>query len=195
MSDIFSADYAKVVSEVISGVRSAQQRALLSVNRELVLLYWNVGNVILERAEWGNKFIENLSADIRKEFPELTGFSPRNLKNMRRFAEAYPSKQIVQQLVAQIPWGHILHLMERVSDTDVQMWYMQKCIENGWSRSVLDHQIATDLYKRQGNALEVSNFERVLPQKNVSALFKDPYVFDFLSFSIIPSRAFSSNIP
>lgn len=183
MSDIFSADYAKVVSEVISGVRNAQQRALLSVNRELVLLYWNVGNIILERAEWGNKFIENLSADIRKEFPELTGFSLRNLKNMRRFAEAYPSKQIVQQLVAQIPWGHILHLMERVSDTDVQMWYMQKCIENGWSRSVLDHQIATDLYKRQGNALEVSNFERVLPQKNVSALFKDPYVFDFLSFS------------
>ena len=183
MSDIFSADYAKVVSEVISGVRNAQQRALLSVNRELVLLYWNVGNIILERAEWGNKFIENLSADIRKEFPELTGFSPRNLKNMRRFAEAYPSKQIVQQLVAQIPWGHILHLMERVSDTNVQMWYMQKCIENGWSRSVLDHQIATDLYKRQGNALEVSNFERVLPQKNVSALFKDPYVFDFLSFS------------
>lgn len=172
-----------MVSEVISGVRNAQQRALLSVNRELVLLYWNVGNIILERAEWGNKFIENLSADIRKEFPELTGFSPRNLKNMRRFAEAYPSKQIVQQLVAQIPWGHILHLMERVSDTNVQMWYMQKCIENGWSRSVLDHQIATDLYKRQGNALEVSNFERVLPQKNVSALFKDPYVFDFLSFS------------
>ncbi|HJJ30933.1 MAG TPA: PDDEXK nuclease domain-containing protein [Methanocorpusculum sp.] len=183
MSEIFSAEYTGVVSEIISGVRQAQQRALLSVNRELVLLYWNVGKIILERAEWGSKFIENLSADIRKEFPELTGFSPRNLKNMKRFAEMYPSKQIVQTLSAQLPWSHTVLVMERVKKQEIRDWYLMKAIENGWSVRVLDHQIATDLYKRQGKTLEVSNFEKVLPQKNVSALFKDPYVFDFLSFS------------
>ena len=184
--DAVSFSYDKVLGDVVFQVRSAQQRALVSVNSELVLLYWHIGSVILERAEWGNKFIEKLSADLMHEFPKMKGFSVRNLKNMRKFAQCYPSKQIVQTLSAQLPWSHTVLVLDRVKDAEKRDWYLHKAIENRWSVRVLDHQIATDLYRRQPHALEVSNFERTLAPADaaasVSSLFKDPYVFDFLSF-------------
>jgi predicted nuclease of restriction endonuclease-like (RecB) superfamily len=179
------AGYAELLESLKARIREAQVRAALSVNRELVLLYWHIGREILQRQEregWGAKVIDRLALDLRREFPEMKGFSPRNLKYMRAFAEAWPEEQIVQQLVAQIPWGHNVRLLDYVEDPTERLWYVQQTIEHGWSRNVLVHQIESKLYQRQGKA--ITNFERTLPapQSDLArSLIKDPYVFDFLS--------------
>jgi len=179
------AGYAKLLESLKARIREAQVRAALSVNRELVTLYWHIGREILQRQQregWGAKVIDRLALDLRREFPEMKGFSPRNLKYMRAFAEAWPEEQIVQQLVAQIPWGHNVRLLDYVEDPTERLWYVQQTIEHGWSRNVLVHQIESKLYQRQGKA--ITNFERTLPapQSDLArSLIKDPYVFDFLS--------------
>ena len=165
-------------------INEAQQRAALSVNRELVHLYWQIGRDILNRqAEqgWGAKVIERLAQDLRKAFPEMKGFSPRNLKYMRAFAEAWPDTEFVQQAVAQLPWGQNLVLLDKLSGPDERRWYAAKAIEHGWSRNVLVHQIESRLLDRQGAA--VTNFEQHLPapQSDLAIeTLKDPYRFDFL---------------
>jgi predicted nuclease of restriction endonuclease-like (RecB) superfamily len=179
--------YDKFLAELKDRIRHAQLRAALSVNRELVLLYWSVGRDILARQKdrgWGAKVIDRLAADLRKAFPEMTGFSPRNLKYMRAFAEAWPDEAIVQQLVAQIPWGHIVRILDYVKVPREREWYIRQTIENGWSRNVLVHQIESGLYRRQGKAL--TNFRRTLPAPQselAQQIVKDPYNFDFLTLS------------
>jgi predicted nuclease of restriction endonuclease-like (RecB) superfamily len=179
--------YDSFLSELKDRIRHAQLRAALSVNRELVLLYWSIGRDILVRQEeqgWGAKVIDRLAADLRKAFPEMNGFSPRNLKYMRAFAEAWPDEAIVQQLVAQIPWGHIVRILDYVKAPPEREWYIRQTIENGWSRNVLVHQIESGLYRRQGKAL--TNFTRTLPAPQselAQQLVKDPYNFDFLTLS------------
>ena len=125
-------------------IRSAQIKAVISVNSELILLYWEIGMDILTRQReerWGTKVIERLALDLKNEFPNMNGFSVRNLKYMRAFAEANPKKTIVQQLAAQIPWFHNCVLMDKIKDPAERIWYAQKTVENGWSRAVLVHQI------------------------------------------------------
>ncbi|MDO5844439.1 MAG: PDDEXK nuclease domain-containing protein [Methanocorpusculum sp.] len=185
MNEPENIEYLSVINEIKSGVRLAQRRALLSVNRELILLYWKVGRIILEKASWGSRFIDRLSEDIKTEFPEIKGFSVRNLKYMRKFAEAFSDEVIVQTLSAQLSWSHTILLLDKVKDQNEREWYLKKTIENGWSVRVLEHQTATDLFSRQKDSLDVSNFDKVLESKAISAssLFKDPYVFDFISFS------------
>lgn len=132
--------------------------------------------------EWGSKVVDQLSKDLKAEFPEMKGFSIRNLNYMRKFAEEYPDSEFVQQVVAQLPWGHNILLMERFSDKQERIFYIRKVIEHGWSRSVLESQIETALYKRQGQA--VSNFKDKLPSPQSDLAhytLKDPYIFDFLS--------------
>ncbi len=180
-----SAGYAQLLENLRQRIRQAQVRAALSVNRELVLLYWHIGREILQRQaqeDWGAKVIDRLAQDLTQEFPEMKGFSPRNLKYMRAFAEAWPDEQIVQQLVAQIPWGHNVRLLDYVKDPAERLWYVQQTIEHGWSRNVPVHQIESKLYERQGKA--ITNFEYTLPapQSDLArSLLKDPYVLDFLS--------------
>jgi len=126
--------------------------------------------------------IERLAQDLKREFPEMKGFSPRNLKYMRAFAEAYSDEPFVQQAAAQIPWFHHCVLLDKVKDLQERLWYIQQTIEHGWSRNVLVHQIESGLYERQGKA--ITNFERTLPapQSDLArSLIKDPYVFDFLT--------------
>jgi predicted nuclease of restriction endonuclease-like (RecB) superfamily len=164
-------DYPQLLEQLKEQIRRAQVRASLSVNRELVLLYWHVGHEILERqqtAGWGAKVIDRLSADLRREFPEMKGFSPRNLKYMRAFAEAWPDESIVQQAVAQIPWGHNVRILDKLRSSEERLWYVQQTLENGWSRDVLLHHIDTDLYSRQGKA--ITNFPRTLtaPQSDLA---------------------------
>jgi predicted nuclease of restriction endonuclease-like (RecB) superfamily len=150
----------------------------------LVALYWQIGQEILARQQqqgWGAKVIERLAKDLRKEFPEMKGFSPRNLKYMRAFAEAYPDEQMVQQAAAQIPWFHNCVLLDKVKDPEERLWYIQKTLEYGWSRNVLVLQVESGLYQRQGGA--ITNFEQVLPPAQsdlVQQIIKDPYHFDFL---------------
>lgn len=147
--------YDDFLSDLKQRIRSAQVKAVLAVNRELVLLYWQIGRDILSRQQqqgWGAKVIERLSADLRTSFPEMKGFSLRNLKYMRAFAEAYVEEPIVQQLVAQIPWGHNIRILDLIKDPTERLWYVQQTIQYGWSRNVLVHQIDSRLYRRQGKA-------------------------------------------
>lgn len=182
---IIDTEYNKLLSDLKNRVATSRYKAALSVNKELILLYHHVGTQILDsqaKQGWGTKVIDQLSKDLRTEFPEMKGFSARNLKYMRKFAEEYPEVEFVQQVAAQLPWFHIATIMDRVSDKQDRVFYMQKTIDHGWSRSILVMQIELALHKRQGKA--ISNFKDKLPSPQSDLAhytLKDPYVFDFLS--------------
>ena len=178
-------EYLDLVQSIKQEIQHAQYKAALSVNKELIGLYYNIGQLINEHKTWGSKFIENLAADIKLSFPDAKGYSVRNLKYMAKFAATYPDAEFVQQAVAQIPWGHIVVLLDKFSDDTIRNWYIQKTAENGWSRNVLIHQIESGLYERQAIANKVSNFENRLasPQSELAVqTMKDPYIFDFIPF-------------
>jgi len=179
--------YEQLLLDLKERIRSAQVKAALAVNRELVLLYWQIGQEILQRQGqegWGTKVIDRLVKDLKHEFPDMKGFSRTNLLYMRAFAEAWADEQIVQQVVGQIPWGHNLRLLDKAVSREERLWYAQQAIANGWSRAVLEHQIETKFYQRQGKA--ITNFAATLPQPQsdlAQQLIKDPYSFDFLSLA------------
>jgi predicted nuclease of restriction endonuclease-like (RecB) superfamily len=156
--------YDDFLREVKLRIQQARQQAIWSVNRELVLLYWHIGHDISTRMRergWGAKVVDRLAADLRAAFPDVKGFSVRNLKYMHGFAVAYPNIQIVQQVAAQLPWFHLCMLLDKVKDPIEREWYINEAVRNGWSRNVLVHQIESGLYQRQGQA--VTNFARTLP--------------------------------
>jgi predicted nuclease of restriction endonuclease-like (RecB) superfamily len=179
--------YADWLADLKSRIHSAQQRATLAVNRELVLLYWQIGRDILARqAEqgWGAKVIERLAHDLRTAFPEMKGFSPRNLKYMRAFAEAWPDAEFVQAVLAQLPWYHQLALLDKLPGPEARRWYAAQAIEHNWSRNILVMQIETRLLERSGKA--VTNFAANLPKPQSDLAhesIKDPYRFDFLGLT------------
>lgn len=145
-----SNEYLNIVESIKQEIRTAQYRATVSVNRELLVLYHSIGEVINEHKTWGNKFVENLAADIKMSFPDATGYSVRNLKYMAKFALRFPEKEIVQAALAQITWYHHIALMDKVKNADEHIWYAEQVAKNGWSRNVLVHQIESGLYQRQG---------------------------------------------
>lgn len=178
------ADYAAWLAELKTRIHAAQQRASLAVNRELVLLYWQIGRDILARQDregWGSKVIERLAQDLRNAFPDMKGFSPRNLKYMRAFAEAWPDAGFVQQAAAQLPWFHLCTLIDKLKTPQEREWYLARAVEHNWSRNVLVIQIETRLRERSGQA--ITNFAERLPAP-LSDLaresLKDPYRLDFL---------------
>ncbi len=176
--------YFAVVENIKNEIKNAQYKAAVSVNNELVMLYYNIGRIINQNKVWGNKFIDNLSLDIKNAFPGSTGYSVRNLKYMAKFASEYPDREFVQQVVAQIPWGHNVVIMDKIEPMEQRVWYVKKTIENGWSRDVLVHQIESGLYERQEIVEKITNFERHLPapQSELAVqTMKDPYVFDFIA--------------
>ena len=183
----FGDAYSVLVDTLAKRIRESRTTAILAVNEELSMLYWDIGHRILEEQAtqgWGAQVIEQLSHDLSRAFAKTRSFSVRNLRSMRAFAEAYPDREIVKQLVSQIPWGHNLRLIQTVKDPDERLWYAQQTIEHAWSRAVLVHQIESDLYERQGKAL--TNFEQALPtpQSDLAReLVKDPYNLDFLGLS------------
>lgn len=177
------AEYLRTLSEVKRELAMSRSRAAFAVNSELICMYWRIGFMIDEHAAWGNRFVESLSHDIRLAYPGVKGFSVRNLKYMLRFAREY-DYEIVQQLVAQLPWGHITHLMDRVNDRTRRDWYMIQAVNFGWSRAVLMHQVSIKLFERQVAADKVTNFDRLLPPADsemAQQMLKDPYVFDFVT--------------
>jgi len=185
------ADYPQFLAEIKARIAAARTRAALAVNSELIRLYWEIGHEILEREQregWGAKVIDRLAADLRRELLDMTGFSRSNLHYMRSFASAWPrgagSDEIVPQPVGQLPWGHIRCLLDKLDDSASRLWYAAQAVDNGWSRNVLQAQIATDLRGRQGGAL--TSFERTLPAPDselVRDAIKDPYNFEFLGLS------------
>ena len=181
------AGYADWLADLKGRIHGAQQRATLAVNRELVLLYWQIGRDILQRQAaqgWGAKVIERLAQDLRVAFPEMKGFSRANLMYMRAFAQAWPDAEIVQQAVGQLPWGHNLVLLTQLKDPELRLAYAQSAIAHGWSRNVLNIHIETRRLERSGQA--ITNFEASLPQPQSDLAresLKDPYRFDFLGLS------------
>lgn len=181
------AGYADWLAELKGRIHHAQQRAALAVNRELVRLYWQIGRDILERQAregWGAKIIDRLAQDLRNAFPDMKGFSPRNLKYMRAFALAWPDAEFVQDVLAQLPWYHQLALLDKLDDTQARRWYAAKAIEHNWSRNVLVMQIETNARARSGQA--ITNFTERLPAPQSDLAresLKDPYRFDFLGLT------------
>jgi predicted nuclease of restriction endonuclease-like (RecB) superfamily len=177
--------YPALVSDLKRRIADTRLRAALSVNRELILLYWSIGRDILTRQKqegWGTKVIDRLAADLGRSFPDMTGLSARNLKYMRAFADAWPAAEFVQQVVALLPWGHNVRLLDAIKVPEQRAWYARQAIEHGWSRNVLEHQIDSNLFARQGSAL--TNFSRTLPagqSELAQQILKDPYTFDFLA--------------
>lgn len=176
--------YGKTLGEIKRRIQEERLRVVLTANTAMVLLYWDIGRVILDRQEregWGAKVIDRLAADLHEAFPDMKGFSPRNLKYMRAFAAAWPDGAIVQQRAAQIPWFHNCVLLDRISDPTERDWYVRQVIEHGWSRNILALQIDGRAHARHGKAL--TNFKATLPPADsdlAAQVFKDPYLFDFL---------------
>ena len=179
--------YSALLNGLKTRIRSAQVKAAIAVNQELILLYWHIGREILTRQQeqgWGAKVIDRLSQDLKREFPDMKGFSARNLKYMRTLANEYPDLEFGQQAVAQIPWGHNCALLDKVQDPEERKWYIQKTIEKGWSRTILLAQIETGLYQQKGGI--ITNFVRtLLPAQSELAheVLKNPYSLEFLTIS------------
>ncbi|BET28312.1 PDDEXK nuclease domain-containing protein [Wolbachia pipientis] len=185
MTKIIAKEYTEFLEQLKEQIAISRYKAARTVNKELLLLYHYIGTQILEKQKsqgWGSKVIEQLSRDLKAEFPEMKGFSTRNLKYMRQFAGEYQDIEFVQQLVAQLPWGHNVFLMDLVRDKEARLFYIKEAIEHGWSRNIMVMQIELGLHKRQGKA--ITNFKEKLPSPQSDLAhytLKDPYIFDFLS--------------
>jgi predicted nuclease of restriction endonuclease-like (RecB) superfamily len=179
------AGYAELLQELKTRIHAAQVRAAFAVSRELILLYWSIGKDIGERfgrERWGGKIVDRLAHDLQNEFPGVEGFSARNLRYMRSLAEAWPEPEILQQLVAKLPWGHNIRVLDRIKDRPTREWYLRAALEYGWSRDILVLQISSRLHEREGKSL--TNFQRTLPPPGsdlAEQILKDPYNFDFLT--------------
>ena len=185
--DLPDFSYIEVLNKLKHRIKTAQVKAALSVNKEMIILYWEIGKTISDKQNnegWGSKIVDRLAHDLKISFPDLKGFSPRNLKYMKKFAQTYPDFEFMQQLAAQIPWFHNCIMIDKVKDDDERIWYLHQIIQNGWSRNVLIHQIENNLYKRQAISDKTTNFQVTLPALQSDLAYqtlKDPYIFDFLS--------------
>lgn len=196
MSEVIN--YTEVITRLKNEIETARLNAALTVNKQMLVLYWRIGQIILEQQDregWGAKVIDRLSADLKKAYPDMKGFSSRNLKYMRAFAAAYPlfvqealaqraGDPIVQVPLAQITWYHHITLLDKVTDEKERQFYINKTAENGWSRNVMVHQMMSRLYERQGRA--ITNFSNTLPTSQsdlAKEILKDPYKFDFLTLT------------
>ena len=190
---IITQEYKQFLFDIKSKIQSAQLKAHIKVNEEMLKLYWEIGSMIISKqkeSSWGDKILENISKDLKEEFPSLQGFSLRNIHYMKKWVLFYSNSQqsvdeIVQQLVAQIfqiPWGHNIHIISKVKNIDEALFYISKTIENNYSRAQLVEQMSKELYLRSGKA--VTNFESKLPKPQsalANEITKDPYNFDFLT--------------
>tara|TARA_R110000868_G_scaffold95236_3_gene262158 strand:- start:1647 stop:2702 length:1056 start_codon:yes stop_codon:yes gene_type:complete len=182
----YDSEYTEWLGGLKKRIKSSQIKAVLSANKEIIELYWEIGKELYEKQEnqgWGNSVVDNLEKDLVAEFPGLKGFSRRNLFYMKGFYSFYKSDfEKVQQLVAQIPWGHNILIVSKSKSIEESLFYLAETLQNSWSRSVLDMQIGTDLYSRQGKA--ITNFTNTLPNPEsdlANQTLKDPYLFDFLT--------------
>ena len=183
-----SDNYLQFIEDIKNEIRKQRISVVLNANSSMICLYWKIGRLILEKQEkegWGTKVIDRMAKDIKDAFPDMSGFSPRNIKYMRKFAECWPDFEIVQRVVAQIPWRTNRMLLDKLHDKESRIWYAYKTIENGWSSTILELQIQSGLMERSGKS--VNNFEVALPPADsdmANQIFKDPYLFDFLGTDV-----------
>lgn len=181
-----SNQYLQAVEEINDYVNQAKCRASVSVNNEIMKTNIFIGNVIIRNSEWGNKFVENLSKDMKMRFPSAKGYSVRNLKYMKKFAQIFTEDDVDEYGLGRITWSHHQILMSKVSNREEYIWYLEKTLEHKWSVDDLTSQVKSQLYERQAVANKISNFERRLlaEQKDmVLSTMKDPYMFDFIDYT------------
>ncbi|MCL2053371.1 MAG: PDDEXK nuclease domain-containing protein [Oscillospiraceae bacterium] len=175
--------YFQALEDIKTRIHDAQHKAVLGMNREQIILFWNIGNVIIENTKYGNKFVENLARDIKLDFPKAKGYSVRNLKYMRKFAAFVPDEEKVQTVSALLSWSHNTHLLDKTKTLDEYLWYAMQTIENGWALSSLEYHTETKAYARQALADKTANYKALLPMPQsglATDTLKDPYVFDFV---------------
>jgi predicted nuclease of restriction endonuclease-like (RecB) superfamily len=180
-------EYQDFIIDLKKRYKSAQLRASIKLNTEVIEFYWDVGKRIVEKqqtSQWGDKVLQRISKDMQEDNPKIKGFSVRNLEHMRNFALTYQCEEITKQAVSQLPWGHIILLIQRVKDEQKRIWYIDQTVDNGWSRQALSEHIKSDLYSRQAiDSNKVSNFAAKLPEPQsrlAHDMIKNPYNFAFL---------------
>ena len=178
-------NYLDILSQIKNELNNTKQKVIISANKELILMYYRIGLKLKDNNNWGSSFIDNLAKDLKTTYPNVKGMSARNLRYMQKFATIYENNEFLQEVLAKLTWYHNIILMDRVKELEKKKWYAINAIENGWSSTVLIHQISTDLYNRQAILdNKVSNFKNTLPAPTSELsleLVKDPYIFDFIS--------------
>lgn len=175
-------DFKETIKMINDEIRKIQIKAIQEVNSNLILLYFKLGKIVVENKFYGNNFIKQVSIELKLAFPNMRGFSERNIRAMKLFYEEYAFDEKWQQLVAKLPWGHNLLLIEKIKNKEIRKIYADAAIKNGWSRSVLRVQIETEFHKRVGNSN--NNFNLLLPLQDcdlINNTIKDPYIFDFIT--------------
>ena len=177
--------YFEVLNDIKKTLIVTRNRIVENANRDLVLMYYNIGLKLIENNKWGSSFIDTLAKDLKVEFSTLKGMSARNLRYMQKFATEFANDEFLQHHVAKLPWSSLTTIIDQVKDKKQRKWYIMESIQNGWSRPVIVHQISSKLYERQA-LLEnkTTNFDNTLPSPNneqVKELLKNPYIFDFIT--------------
>lgn len=177
--------FQEIIKNIKKDVNKTQLEIMMNANYNLVNLYYRLGKIISENSNWGNKFIDNVALELKIEYPNQRGFSVRNLKYMKAFYEEYKDNEEFVHLGAQLPWKHNVELIQRIKDKNIRRWYMEKCIEEGWSKNVLIYQINTNLYQRQVRNIKHNNFNLTLKQNSDLAnnIMKEPNVFDLIELT------------
>lgn len=180
-------EIVKLVEDIKKDILKTRVKILYDANKELIYLYFRIGKVISENKKYGSNFINVLSTSLKIDFPNATGFSPRNLARMRKFYETYGDLSNLPPAAAKLPWTHNSILVERIEDPIIRAWYAKECLENGWNKIVLDHQIDLNLYNRQAdNSIKHNNFANNLPNfqgELAIDMMKDPYIFEIAGLS------------
>lgn len=182
--EIVMDDYFKILEGVKKRITETQYHVMTAANIERNILFWNIGRIIVEHSNWGSKFVETLSKDLRMEYPGIEGYSVRNLNYMKQFALRIPSEEILHQVGAKISWKAIRKLIDKTDSLEEHLWYTEECLKNGWSSTVLEHQIESRLYERQVLTDKTTNFKNQLLQpldEQAEEIIKDPYIFDFVT--------------
>lgn len=183
---INDSEYFEFLENIKNDIITTRRKVLSQANNEVILMYHRIGKVLIENSKYGNSFIDTLATDLKLEFPNMQGLSARNLRYMKKFAKEFEYDSILQHNVAKLPWTTITTIMDKIKDNNERVWYAEKTLENLWSRTILEHQIATDLYHRQ--ALldnKISNYKETLPAelgRKALEMLKDPYIFDIANY-------------
>lgn len=174
-------NFKDIVLDIKNQISNTQVEIFQNANKSLLKLYYNLGKILDENSTWGNKFIDEIAVDLKVSFPNIKGFSVRNLKNMRKYYKECSANQFVQTASAQIPWSHNILILDKIKCDEERIWYMSETLKNGWSYDVLASQIKSDLYQRQVLNEKQNNFETTLinPQSELARdIMKDPYILN-----------------
>jgi len=182
MEEKLGLEFKNIVNKIKSEIKTTQIKVAIESNKSLINLYYRIGKILNDNYKYGNKFVDDVSRELKLEFPNIEGFSVRNLKYMKKFYLEYKDDELVQRCVAQLPWRHNITLMSKLKDNDLRKKYAEATIKNGWSKDMLVMQIENNYHLRIGNSS--NNFKTALPDINsdlANNTIKDPYVFDFLT--------------